>query len=90
MIRYVIGACAAILVVVSVVYLARQPQRTEVETECLKEHSAEVCDCMSMLIGNRPEPVGARTVMGPKGETRRGVQEEEWIDAFTACVAALP
>jgi len=82
---------AAFLMAVSVLpSVADNLPETDFASQCLKEASAPICECMATLIGNTEESEEALSAPDEAQEQVAGVPADTWIDAYTACLAALP
>lgn len=92
MTRCVVSVGFAVLMVIMAWPLHADDSRSEVdfESECLKETSSLICRCMAALIDSASEPEDAQNGKEPEREMVAGIPKDTWVDAFTACVAALP
>ena len=82
---------AAFLMAVSVWPVAADSSpETDFASQCRKEASAAICECMATLIGNSEEAEEDVSVPDAAQEQVAGVPADTWIDAYTACLAALP
>jgi len=83
--------CATYLMAVSVWPVAADSSpETDFAFQCRKEASAAICECMATLIGNSEESEEALSTPDAAQEQVAGVPADTWIDAYTACLAALP
>jgi len=82
---------AAFLMAVSVLPVdADSPPETDFASQCRKEASAAICECMATLLGNSEEAEEDVSAPDVAQEQVAGVPADTWIDAYTACLAALP